>query len=149
VVAVGEGEKETAPVATKAMVLKAHLEGHLDGGRSVIGEKDPAQPRRGQGDEAFGQFDGPFVAEVAEDAVSHLLRLTAEGLVEVLVAVAEEVDPPGGDGVETAPPLDVVEPDAPAAVDDKGRVGLVVFHLRTGVPDSGPIAALKVVDAHG
>ena len=149
VIAVGEGEKRLAPgVTPKAVILKAHLEGHLDGGRPVVGEENPLQAGRCQGDNPLGQLNGRTVAEIAEDAVGQFLGLTAQRPVETIVVVAEKVDPPGGDGIETTPPLDVVEPDTFPPVDDKGGMGLVILHLGTGMPDAGQIAALEIFYAH-
>jgi hypothetical protein len=65
------------------------------------------------------------------------------------VAVAEQVRPPGTDGVEEAMAIHVLQPRALRAADRHQRQGLVQLHLGARVPDGVEAAAEEVVVVHG
>ena len=78
--------------------------------------------------------------EAGEQHVLEAPGLGGERRVDARVRVAEEVHPPGADAVEIAPPLEVVQPHALAALDRHQRQALVVLHLRARMPDHREVA---------
>src|SRR5579859_3757270 len=89
------------------------------------------------------------MAETGEDHVLQLVHLLHESGVDARVRMAEQVHPPGADGVQIAAPIEVLQPYPLAAADGHRRQGLVVLHLRAGVPQDREVAAYEgVVTAH-
>ena len=114
--------------------MKAHFERHFDGTRAVVGEKTFRQARRCDRDQSFGQADGRFVREPGQQHLFELLYLRFHRGIDPRMAVAEEIDPPRADGVEIAPAVEVLKPDAaPASNRDHGEA-FVILHLGAGVP---------------
>ena len=68
------------------------------------------------------------------------LQLVGQCGVDARLGMAEQVDPPGTDGVEIAPAVAVVEPAALRTRDGDDRQRLVLLHLRAGMPYRGAAA---------
>ncbi|MCY1422362.1 hypothetical protein D9M71_380390 [compost metagenome] len=78
-----------------------------------------------------------------------LVDLVLDALVDARIGVAEDVDPPGADGIQVAFALEVFQPDPFAAADGHDRQAFVIFHLGAGVPEHGEVALHPVgVEAH-
>ena len=76
-------------------------------------------------------------------------HLCVEGRVDVRVAVPEQVDPPGADGVEVAPAVEVLQPDALSATHWYERQPFMILHLCAGMPYGGEIALDEIDVRHG
>src|SRR5579864_8713836 len=85
--------------------------------------------------ETLGKFDGGLVRAPREHRVFERIELILQRRVDTRVGVAEQVDPPGADGVEIATAFLIVEPRAGTARDRDERKAFVMFHLGAGVPD--------------
>ncbi|MNP01047.1 hypothetical protein D3C76_928490 [compost metagenome] len=151
VVAVGEGDKAfLLGFADVLPVMEAHLQRDFDAGRAVVGVEHPVQPRRGHGDQAFGQLDYRLVAEAGQDHVFQLVDLVLDALVDARVGMAKHVDPPTAHGVQVAFAFEVFQPHAFTALDRDQRQLLVVFHLGAGVPQDLKVTLHPlIVEAHG
>ena len=90
--------------------------------------------------EAFGEFDGRFVRAAGEHGVFERVELIFQRRVDARIGVAEQVDPPGADGIQITMTGAVVEPCALAARDRDERQALVVLHLGARVPDGAEAA---------
>ncbi|MCY1356155.1 hypothetical protein D9M69_425970 [compost metagenome] len=150
VVAVGQGDE--ALLAFQALVapeVVAHLQRHFDAGRAVVGIEHPVQALGRDLHQAFGQLDHRLVAESGEDHMLQLVHLVLDALVDARVGVAEDIDPPGADGVQVAFALEVFQPDPLAAADRHHRQAFVILHLGAGVPEHGKVALHPVgIEAH-
>ena len=98
------------------------------------------EPRGRDAHERLGELDGRLVREAGEDHVLQPIELRAHRGVDARVGVAEQVHPPGADGIEVALAVEILEPDAFAAPDRDQRQLLVVLHLRARMPDVREIA---------
>ena len=131
-------------------VMEAHLERHLDGGRTVIGVETTCEAffilwfGRAHLDQALGERDGRLMGEPGEQNVLKVLRLPAHRGADGGMGMAEEVHPPRADGVEVTAPVLVFEPDAMGTADGDRRQPFVVLHLRAGVPQDRPITLAEV-----
>ena len=68
------------------------------------------------------------------------VELRGDRGVDARVRVAEQVHPPGADGVEIAPAGEILEPHARAAPDRDQRQLLVILHLRARMPHVREVA---------
>jgi hypothetical protein len=118
--------------AAVAPVMGAHLERDLGGAGAVAAVKGMAQA--GQRAQPFGEFHHRLVREAGQHDVVQRVQLLAQRRLDVRMAVAEQVDPPGADAVQVAPAFKVVQPHAFGARDGHGRLRLVQLHLRARVP---------------
>ena len=85
---------------------------------------------------------------------NHLFQaceLLVDGGVDARVGMAEQVDPPGTDGIQIAPAVKVIQPCARTARDRHQRQGAAVvqLHLRAGMPDRRAAALKPVGVIHG
>ena len=104
----------------------------------------------GEGGEAFGEFHNRALSAASQDDVFECFQLLAQGGVDVRVAVAEQVDPPGADAVKVTFAVNIVEPRALTPGNgDEWQIVLMLLHLGTGVPDGGETATEKVFVIHG
>ncbi len=148
---IGLGDGDEAGLLADAdllPVLEAHLQGDFHRRGAVVGKEDLGQPRRRQGAEPGGEFHPRLVGEAGEDVVGDLFGLCGQGAIEAGMAVAEEIDPPGGDAVENAVAVVVDEVASFAPGDGQGRQGLMVLLLGAGVPDMGGVESQKFFFIH-
>ena len=130
--------------------MEAHLERHLDGGRTVIGVETTGEtffvPRFGRAhlDQALRERDRRLVGEPGEQDVLKVLRLPAHRGADGGMGMAEEVHPPRADGVEVTAPVLVFQPHAMGTADGDRRQPFMVLHLRAGVPQDRPITLAEV-----
>ncbi|MNZ24435.1 hypothetical protein D3C78_415830 [compost metagenome] len=130
-------------------VVEAHFQRHFDAGRTVIGVEHPIQAFRGDLHQALGQLDHRLMTETGEDHVLELVDLVLDTLVDAWVGMAEDVDPPGADGIEIALAFEVFQPHAFATLDRNQRQFFVVFHLGAGVPQDLEVTLHPLlVEAH-
>ena len=123
VVSVGESD-EAAPFRLGGLLakLERHLLGHLDGGRSIVGEKDPLQRAFGEKRGEFPrQFSGERMSEAEKRRVTDFFRLPLDGGGDAWVSVAVDVRPDRGIPIEIALALRVEQPGA-LSVRDDGRL---------------------------
>ena len=81
------------------------------------------------------------MGEARKNHVLELIDLRMQRGIEPGVGMAEQVDPPGADGIQVALALEVFQPHALAAADRNQRqVLLVILHLRAGMPDVREVA---------
>ena len=141
VVAVAQGDEAfLARLAAVDPVVMAHLQRHLDAGRTVVGVEHLVQPGRGDLHQALGQLHRRRMGEAGEHYVFQAVELLADALVDARIAVAEHVDPPGTDRIQIAFAVEVLQPHAVAAPDRDQRQALVVFHLGARVPQHVEVA---------
>src|SRR5262249_34440254 len=111
VITVGQRDETALSAPTDvAPVVEAHFHRDLDRGGAVVGVETAGEPRwrdRGQG---FGERNHRLVSEAGEDHLLQTLELLAHRGVDPRVGVAEEIHPPGADGVEIALAVVVLEP---------------------------------------
>ena len=132
--------KAVRPVdATVDPVLERDLEGLLDRHRPIRGEQEVGVVDRHDGGERLGQLDHDRVAVAQHGGVGDLAGLGGEGGVELGDAVAERVDPEGGDGIEVAVAVGVDQLPALGPLDDERGVAGVGRHLGEAVPDHGGV----------
>ncbi|MNV28823.1 hypothetical protein D3C71_1200260 [compost metagenome] len=144
VVAAGQAYKAAfGRAACVAPVVRAHLERDLGGGCAVAAVERMAQA--GEGGQALGQLHHGRVGKARQHHVVELAQLVHQRGLDVWVAVAEQVDPPGADAVQVALPIGAVEPRALGARNGHGRLGFVPLHLGAGVPDAGEAAGHESV----
>ena len=93
------------------------------------------QSFRQQGQEFLTELDGRAVGKVGENDVFQFVELVFDGGVNFIVAVAEEIAPPGTDDIDVFFPVYVLEITAFAVVDDDWREDFGIFHLLGGMPD--------------
>ena len=62
-------------------------------------------------------------------------ELVDDGRINARIAVAEQIDPPAGNGIQVAVSVLIDQPRALAARNRQWRRGLQVFHLGAGMPD--------------
>ena len=130
--------------AAVAPVMRAHLERDLRGRRPVGGIE--AMPETGgrQFAQTLRELHHRFMGEARQHHVFQCFQLVVQCGIDVRVAVAEQVHPPGTDRIEVAFLVAVIQPDAARARDRQQREALVMFHLRTGVPHGRETAGNEV-----
>ncbi len=144
VVGVLKGDEAGAlPLALVLPVLESHLQGHLHGGRPVVGVKDPSEPFRGDLHEPLRQLDGWRIGEAEEGRVGDPLQLLPYGPVNRGMAVTVDVHPEGRDPIYVPASVDIHEIDPLGPFDDEGFLGLIVLHLGEGVPEVTFVPFLK------
>ena len=77
------------------------------------------------------------------------VQLRLNRFVDSGIGMTEQVDPPGADGIEITPAVEVFQPHALAAANGDQRQLLMVFHLGAGMPQYGQVALNKLVVSHG
>gem|GEM_PF-5773953 len=100
-----------------AEIVVAHLERHLDGGRPVVRIETPVQPLWCDAYESLGEVNHWLVGKTGKHGVFELLGLLVDGFVNARVGMPEEVDPPGTDRIDVAVAVEIMEPDALAALE--------------------------------
>jgi hypothetical protein len=150
VVGVFEGDEAVAGIPSIPPIMEAHLERHLDRGRTVIGVETTCETffilwfGRAHLDQALGERHGRLVGEPGEEDVLKVLRLPAHRGADGGMGMAEEVYPPRADGVEVTTPVLVFQPDAMGTADGDRRQPFVVLHLRAGMPQYRSITLSEV-----
>ena len=141
VVRLGVGQERLFPFPAAFLlpVLEGHLDGDLHGCGAVVRVEDAAESLRRDGQEPLRQLDGGTVGKAQEGRVAKAVQLGADGFVDLCPAMAEQVDPQGGDAVEVpaAFRVDQVVPLAP--FDDEGCILFPLRHLGEGVPYVFPV----------
>jgi hypothetical protein len=127
-----------------APVVEAHLQRHFHGGGAVVRVEALRESGRRNGRERFGELDDRLVREARQDHLLEALELRRHRRVDARVRVAEEVHPPGADGVEITLAGEILEPHARAAPDGDHRHALVILHLRARMPHVRQIPLDKV-----
>jgi hypothetical protein len=135
VVAVREaGEFAFLVLSAIAPEVKAHLQRDFDRRRAIRREKCMTERALRKRRKTLGQFDGWGVRAAREHRVFERVELILQRAVDIVVRVAEEIDPPRTDRIEIAVALRIVEPRALAARDRHERHALVMFHLGARMP---------------
>ena len=93
------------------------------------------QPFWQQRQQRLTELDSRAMGEIGKDDVFQLVELVFDGVIDFVVAVAEEIAPPGTDDVDVFFAFCVIEIAAFAVVDDDGREDFGVFHLLSRMPD--------------
>ena len=127
-------------LARLVVELEAHLERGFDRRRAVVVEMELVDAVWRDLCEALGELDGRTVREIRKDDVLEAVELLLDGLVDLGIAMAEQVRPPRTHDVEVLLAVDVIEPRAFRMVNDHRRQRLVVLHLRTRMPDMREVA---------
>jgi len=102
----------------------------------------------GQCGQLFRQLDHGRVGATGQHDVVQLLQLIGQCGTDVRVAVAEQVDPPGADGVQVAAACGVIQPRPLRTRDGQQGLGLVPLHGGAGVPDGREAAGGEVRGGH-
>ena len=118
----------------------AHLDGDFDGRRAVVREEAAVESGGREAHQSFRERDGGLMGEAGEDHMLEPVELLAHRRVDPRVGMAEEIHPPGADGIEIAPAFEVLEPHALATPDRDHRQLLVILHLRARMPHVREIA---------
>jgi hypothetical protein len=75
------------------------------------------------------------MGETGEDDVLEAVQLCPHRRIDPRVGMAEQIHPPGADGIEVALAREVGQPDTAPTLDrDHRQQRVVVLHLGTGVP---------------
>src|SRR3972149_1729421 len=136
VISIGEGEiPGCARPALKLPILKGHLNGDLYGGGTVIGVEDLCDSPWSELNQPLGQLDCRNVGQSEQRRMGDLVQLMAQSLVQSPFSVTMEVDPERGNPVQIPIPVDVVEVEAAASLDDDGGFFFPVFHLGKRMPN--------------
>src|SRR5262245_36537878 len=93
------------------------------------------ESRRRQFDELAGEFYRRDVGHAEQRAVSDLVELTTDRLIEFGDAVAVDIAPQRRDTIDVPVAVEVLEPAALGALDDEGRLSAVGLHRRERMPD--------------
>ena len=75
------------------------------------------------------------MGRTGENDVLQARQLPADGLDDTRVGMAEEIDPPGRNGVDVGASLPIIEVNPLTTVDKDGRIDFVILHLGAGMPD--------------
>jgi len=151
------GQADEAVLVRLALVapgMRTHLQRDLGGRGAVAAVEGMAQA--GERTQPLGQLHHRRMGEAGQHDVIEPAELVDQRLAQRRVVVAEQVDPPGADAVEDAPPLGVMQPDALGAHHRHQRqagaaagLALVQLHLGAGMPHRAQAAgAPVVVQAH-
>ena len=89
-------------------VLKGHLEGDLNRRGTVVGIEDLVQAEGSDLDEAFRQLNGGNMGKPQERGMGDALQLGLDGLVDMRILVAMDIEPEGGVAVEETPAVEIV-----------------------------------------
>src|SRR5439155_19304045 len=120
-----------------APVMKTHLERDLDRRGAVRAVEAMTELAGRQRRQALGKLDHRPVREPGQHRMLEIGKLRGDRAADRRMRVTEEVHPPGADGVQITPPLEVVQPGSAAASDRHQRQALVLLHLRAWMPDGG------------
>ena len=140
---VATGEAEEVGLLRSPAVLpevEAHLQGDFHRRSAIRGVEAMAEHMAGQRRELFRQLHHRHVGKASQHDVVELFELVAQCGVDARVRVAEQVHPPGADGVEDTSTIKILEPDALSAADGHQRNGFVELHLRARMPHGGATA---------
>ena len=150
---VAAGQADEAGLVRLALVapgMRAHLQRDLGGRGAVAAVEGMAQA--GERTQPLGQLHHRRMGEAGQHDVIEPAELVDQRLAQRRVVVAEQVDPPGADAVEDAPPLGVMQPDALGAHHRHQRqagpaagLALVQLHLGAGMPHRAQAASAPVV----
>ncbi|MNT43741.1 hypothetical protein D3C72_1802280 [compost metagenome] len=127
-------------LAAVAPCVKTHFQGDFHGRRSVGSVKAVAKHAARQGGEFFRQLDHRFMRETGQHRVFQAVQLVLEFRIDARIRMAEQVHPPGADGVQVASAFVVIQPGAAAMADGDERYSLVVLHLRARMPHAAQTA---------
>ena len=83
------------------------------------------------------------MSEIRENNMLHPPQLVADGQVDRVVAVPQQISPPGTDDIQILFAVDVIEPYPFGMINDNRRQLLIIFHLRAGMPDVFQIRLLR------
>ena len=119
-------ELDLAGVAGALVVGARELDRRLDRLRAAGREEDPVEVARGQRGDPLGELDRPRVRVAPDDVEVELLDLACRRLAELGAAVAGVDAEEGGEAVEIALAVLVVDVGALAAGDDRDMVDAVV-----------------------
>src|SRR5712691_5021313 len=128
--------------------MKTHFERDFDTGSAVAAIEAVSETARRELAQAFGKFDHRFMSKTGEDDVFKFFQLLAQRGVDARVAMAEEIYPPGTDGIEITLAIKIVKPDSFPVGDRDQRQGFVLFHLGTGMPNCREAACQKFPVSH-
>ena len=117
VIAVGERDEPLLRgLADIAPVVEAHLHGDFHRGRAVVGEEAARETRRRQAQSATPPDRSPArCVNPAKITCSSSSSCAAHRGADARVGVAEQVHPPGADGIEIAAAVHGLQPHAVAA----------------------------------
>ncbi len=88
------------------------------------------------------------MAEARQNDMLQFIELRLDGGVNTRIRMAEQVDPPGTDGIDIAVALKILQPDPLPPPDRDHRQGFVVFHLSARVPEDTEVALFQVLVFH-
>ena len=114
-------------------VLERHLDRHLDGGRSAVGEEYPREPVGRDPDEFARDFLCGIMCPSGKDHLVEFPRLLGDRGHDARMAVAVGSDPPAADRIDNAPPVFGEQRGALAAHYFGDRIAEPV--LGEGMPD--------------
>ena len=77
-----------------------------------------------------------------------LFQLRLNGFVDTRIGMAEQIHPPGADGIKVTLTVEVFQPHPLTAANGYQRQLLVIFHLSAGMPQHRQIALDKLVVIH-
>ena len=144
-VAVLQGDE---PGLARPILVKPGMETHFQSGfhcrGAIVRIKAAIQAGRCYLNEPFRQCGDGFVREACQQHMFKCFQLPDQCRVDAGVAVAEQIDPPGTDGIQVAPAFEVFQPDALAGAYRYKREPLVVLHLRAWMPQDGQITFYQV-----
>ena len=101
-----------------------------------------------QGGELLREGHHRLMGEAGQHDVVERVELLVERRLDARMAVAEQVGPPGADGIQIAVAVEILQPGAFAAADGHQRQGLVQLHLGARMPDGVEAAAEEIVVVH-
>src|SRR5579864_5293138 len=117
-------------------VLQRHLEPHLNGGRTIIGEKNMSEGRWNHGTQLLRKLLHRPVRKTGQQDVIQLLRLGGNRFGNMRMAVSMQVDPPRRNGVDDFSSAIRVEVGT-LRRNDPQRVGVTML-LREWMPNLQP-----------
>ncbi len=141
-----ERHEAVALLAALAPVLEGHLERDLGGRGARVRVEDAREARRGDLDQPPRQLDRRPVAEAEHRAVGHPVELFAQRRVDAGVPVPVDGAPQRRHAVDVAPPVDVDQVGALAALDDHRLLVGPASLLGERVPEVSAIGGDEVHD---